>query len=377
MAGIYIHIPFCKQACHYCNFHFATSLRYKDDMVRAICRELIIRKDFFEPGEKTDTIYFGGGTPSLLSANEINIILNTIFDNYNISDLKELTLEANPDDLNSDYLKSLRSTPVTRLSIGLQSFHDEDLKWMNRAHQAAQSRSCLTNALNQGFNDLTVDLIYGSPTTTNEMWQSNMEELVALGIEHISAYCLTVEEKTPLFKMIRTGKSQPADVMKGAIQFEMLISYLASKGFEQYEISNFAKNKKYAIHNTAYWQGEPYLGIGPSAHSYRANERSWNVANNQQYIEGIQQNTPRFQKEQLSNVDIFNETVMTGLRTMWGVEAEKLKNINPHHYAEFTQSVREFIQSGQMSFTDDTYKLTGSGKLLADRIASDLFIVSE
>ncbi len=376
MAGIYIHIPFCKQACHYCNFHFATSLRYKDQMLEAIIKELLLRKEFFGAGKNIETVYFGGGTPSLLSADDINRLFEIIFKNFKIDALQEVTFEANPDDLTPIYLKSLTSTPVSRLSIGLQSFHEEDLKWMNRAHHAAQSKACLADALDLGFQDLSVDLIYGSPTTTNEMWYENLTEVLNYGIEHISAYCLTVEEKTLLNKMIKTGKSVPVDNNKGATQFLMLIEYLAAQGFEQYEISNFAQNKRYAKHNTSYWQGEPYLGIGPSAHSYRGSERSWNIANNQQYIQRIDKNELPLEFEILSNEDLFNEAIMTGLRTIWGVSADTLKSIDNQFFIEFEKSVQEFINSGKVIIQEGSYALTRSGKLMADRIASDLFITT-
>jgi oxygen-independent coproporphyrinogen-3 oxidase len=374
MAGIYIHIPFCKQACHYCNFHFATSLHHKDRLLLAIQKELEMQSDYFEDNSIIKTVYFGGGTPSLLTADEINRIIDTIYRNFR-TELLEVTFEANPDDLTKEYLISLQDTAINRLSIGVQSFFDVDLKWMNRAHNHIQAFQCIENALHFGFKDLSVDLIYGSPTTTNEMWYQNLRKLIESGVEHISAYCLTVEERAPLNKLIKSGKSKPVDSTLGATQFEIMIEELSFAGFEQYEISNFAKNKKYALHNTSYWQGAQYLGVGPSAHSFNGRQRSWNISNNQIYIQSIEEDELLRQSETLSVADIFNELVMTGLRTMWGVNSEKLKEVSKLYFDEFDRNKSSLIENGMMRFTDNNYILTSKGKLFADKIASDLFIL--
>lgn len=374
MAGIYIHIPFCKQACHYCNFHFATSLRYKATMVDAICQEISIRKAYLKNNESIESIYFGGGTPSLLTKDDLAKIFMTIETNFNTDKLKEVTLEANPDDLSKEYLKMLKNTPVNRLSIGIQSFYQEDLQWMNRAHNAEQANICIEFALEAGFDNLTIDLIYGTPTTSNEMWKSNIERTVALGIEHISAYCLTVEAQTPLHKLIKKGQFAQPDTNHGAEQFEILVEILGKNQFEQYEISNFAKNKKYALHNTSYWTGVPYLGIGPSAHSYNHVSRSWNVANNQQYIKAMQASELALETEILTKSDMFNERIMTGLRTKWGVKRQDLLDIDPGYLKEFETNAVSYLKSHQLKCEDGIYLLEASGKLFADRIASDLFV---
>lgn len=374
MAGIYIHIPFCKQACHYCNFHFATSLRYKAAMVDAICQEISVRKDYFNSKVSIESIYLGGGTPSLLSKDDLNKIFTTIETNFNTTELKEVTLEANPDDLSKEYLLMLKGTPVNRLSIGIQSFYQEDLQWMNRAHNAEQSHICIKNALEAGFDNLTIDLIYGTPTTTNKMWKSNIEQAVSFGIEHISAYCLTVEAQTPLHKLIKKGQVVQPDSNHGAEQFEILLEILGEHQFEQYEISNFAKNQKYALHNTSYWKAVPYLGIGPSAHSYNHVSRSWNIANNQQYIKAIQASELALETEILTKADMFNERIMTGLRTKWGVKRQDLLDIDPEYLKEFETNAVAYLKSHKLKFEDNVYLLEASGKLFADRIASDLFV---
>lgn len=374
MAGIYIHIPFCKQACHYCNFHFATSLRYKASMVDAICQEISMRKDYFKNNEGLESIYLGGGTPSLLTKDDLAKIFTTIEANFNTIKLQEVTLEANPDDLNKEYLKMLKDTPVNRLSIGIQSFYQEDLQWMNRAHNAEQSKTCIENALQTGFDNLTIDLIYGTPTTTNEMWKSNIEQSVSFGIEHISAYCLTVEAQTPLHKLIKRGQAVEPDSNQGAEQFEIMLEILGKHQFEQYEISNFAKNQKYALHNTSYWKDVPYLGIGPSAHSYNQVSRSWNIANNQQYIKAMQASELSLETEILTKADMFNERIMTGLRTKWGVKRQDLLDIDPEYLKEFETNAVAYLKSHKLKCEDGVYLLEASGKLFADRIASDLFV---
>ncbi|HMG16769.1 MAG TPA: radical SAM family heme chaperone HemW [Saprospiraceae bacterium] len=374
MAGLYIHFPFCKQACHYCNFHFSTSLRYKGDLIKGIQQEIKLRAPYLE-GEELETIYFGGGTPSLLSGDEIQEIFKSIKDNFKIVDNPEVTLEANPDDLTEEYIADLRKTEVNRLSIGVQSFFAEDLIWMNRAHNPQQAHNAIKWSKAAGFNILTIDLIYGSPTTSNENWLSNIETAINYGIEHISSYCLTVEEKTPLFKMLKKGESVSVSEEHGASQFSMLMDTLEKAAYEQYEISNFAKNKQYARHNTAYWQGKKYLGIGPSAHSFNGESRSWNIANNNNYIKSINEGILPLTTEILTEKEKYNELVMTGLRTMWGVDINIIKALNPDLATQLAQDAQHFLKQDYLSFTDNAYKITMKGKFLADRIASDLFLV--
>ena len=375
MAGIYIHIPFCKQACHYCNFHFSTSLGQKDAMIEAIRHEIFLQKNYLN-GQKIDTIYFGGGTPSLLSAEELTKIIDTIHQYFFINKNAEITLEANPDDLTETKIQSFkRHTPINRLSIGVQSFSEDDLRYMNRAHNAEESKKCIQNAQNQGFENLTIDLIYGSPTTSNEQWLQNLETVFELQIPHLSSYALTVEPKTILDKHIQKGITYAPDEEKTAQQFQILMSQTAKNNFEHYEISNFAKNGQYARHNTAYWTGNSYLALGPSAHSFDGNSRQWNISNNALYIKSLANNKVPFEIEILTAAQQYNEYVMTALRTMWGCDLKKIQSQFPSFESYFLQNIAIFVAQNNVFRADDHFKLTPSGKLLADGIASALFFI--
>ena len=289
MAGIYLHIPFCKQACHYCDFHFSTSMKMKDDFVNALRKEIAMQKDYLK-GEPVETIYFGGGTPSLLSYEELMMLLEEVHKHYALIDHPEITLEANPDDLTPKKLKELQRTSVNRLSIGTQSFHAEDLQFMNRAHTSEEAIACIKNAQDADFENLTIDLIYGTPTLSDEGWIKNLETAYSLDIPHLSCYCLTVETKTALADFIRKGKAQDVDEKKSSKHFELLLNEMKKHHYEQYEISNFCKDNKYSKHNSSYWLGMKYLGLGPSAHSYNGTTRQWNVSNNAKYIKSINEN---------------------------------------------------------------------------------------
>lgn len=374
MAGIYLHIPFCKQACHYCNFHFSTSLKYKSEMVDALLRELELRKDYLS-GVPLQSIYFGGGTPSLLQHSELAAIFEAIHQYYEVAPGAEITLEANPDDLSQAKLRMLASTPVNRLSIGIQSFFEEDLQFMNRAHTAAEADTSVKAAQDIGFTNLTIDLIYGSPTTSDQQWQSNIHRTLELGVPHLSCYCLTVEPKTALAHFVKTGQAKPLDDEQASRQFIQLIDHMEQAGFLHYEISNFAKPGAEAVHNSSYWAGLPYLGIGPSAHSFKADERSWNIANNQQYMNAIKEGILPLEIEKLSPQDQFNEYIMTGLRTSKGIDPVYLGK----KYAEFWQQVapeiQAFLAKKQLLLKEGRLVLSRSGKLLADYIAASLFIV--
>lgn len=374
MAGLYIHFPFCKQACHYCNFHFSTSLRYKKDLIKALQKEIIHRKSYLG-GEILESIYLGGGTPSLLHIDELKDIFSTINDHYEISSNPEISLEANPDDLSREYIAALKKTPVNRLSIGIQSFFEEDLRWMNRAHNQEQARNSIEWSKEAGFDLLTIDLIYGSPTTSDTHWLENIQTAIDYNIEHISSYCLTVEEKTPLAKMLQKGEKQAVSENQGARQFGILIDELEKTGYEQYEISNFAKNKQYARHNTAYWKAKNYLGIGPSAHSFNGSTRSWNIANNNIYIKSLNQGELPITTEILSMHDQYNEILMTGLRTMWGVDTNLIKALSPDLIIQLEKDIQPILDAGFVVYSDNAYKITREGKFLADKIASELFIV--
>ncbi|MEI6507418.1 MAG: radical SAM family heme chaperone HemW [Bacteroidota bacterium] len=373
MAGLYIHIPFCKQACHYCNFHFSTTQKNKQQIVGAIASEMNLRKGYLN-GENISSIYFGGGTPSILSVDEIKHLLNSVYDNFIVEDNAEITLEANPDDLTIEKIYELAQTKINRLSIGIQSFFDEDLIWMNRAHHSKQALDCISNAKKAGFKNITIDLIYGMPTLTDEKWIANLETALSLNIDHISSYALTVENKTALDYLIRQKKTLPVNEEQSARQFEMLISILGKNKFEQYEISNFARNKKYAIHNTSYWKNEIYLGVGPSAHSFNKITRCWNVANNVSYLKAIEQNNPLFETEILTIENRLNEYIMTGLRTIWGCDIQFIESEFGQSYSEkITQEIVKMQSAGLIEIKGDIFTLTPKAKLFADKIASDLF----
>ncbi|MCD6544705.1 MAG: radical SAM family heme chaperone HemW [Flavobacteriaceae bacterium] len=371
MAGIYIHIPFCKQKCFYCDFHFSVSLSRKDEVLKSIRKELELRKG--EITENIETIYFGGGTPSVLTFEEIQSLLKTIYQNYNIIDTPEITLEANPDDLNSTKIEELAATKINRLSIGIQSFFDEDLVYMNRAHTAKEAINCLSTAIDS-FDNITIDLIYGIPNMTNARWEKNLETVFNLGIPHISAYALTVENGTALASFIKKGKYPPLDEKQAQQHFEILTKKTKEQNYIAYEISNFGKENYFSKHNTSYWQGKHYLGIGPSAHSYNGETRSWNVANNAKYIKAIQQNKLPLEIEYLSKNDRFNEMIMTGLRTIWGVSLDKVEqDFGLIHKENLIYKSQKHIQNKTLQVKNNILLITDKGKFLADGIASDLF----
>lgn len=374
MAGIYIHIPFCKQACSYCNFHFSTSVKYKDEMVKAIMQELELQRDYLQT-QTLSTIYFGGGTPSLLSAEEINHITDTIGRLYNLDGLQEVTIETNPDDLTQAYIKSLRNTIVNRFSIGVQSFFDSDLIYMNRAHNASEADYAIKASQDAGFTNITIDLIYGTPGLSDENWKQNLRTVNQLGIPHLSSYALTVEEGTALHHNITKKKATPVNNTQSAKQFEILMDETEKMGFEHYEISNLAKEGHRAIHNTSYWEGKPYLGIGPSAHSYDDKTRRWNIANNALYMKSIlTENKLNFEEEVLTPEESLNEYIMTSLRTIWGLDMNHVANKWGSDYAnQIEQQVSKFIEQEQAMYKEQNITLTKQGKLFADHIASELF----
>jgi oxygen-independent coproporphyrinogen III oxidase len=343
-------------------------------MIGAILTELELRRDYLND-VAIGSVYFGGGTPSLLDTKDLERIFETIHRLYQVDTDAEITLEANPDDLSAEKLHDLRQyTPVNRLSIGIQSFSDEDLRWMNRAHQAQHARQCLDLALGAGFHDLTIDLIYGAPTTSDEQWQKNLTIAFDYGIPHLSCYCLTVEEGTALGTFVRRGQQPPVEEEKAARQFEYLMLATETQGYEHYEISNFALPGRYARHNSNYWRGEHYLGVGPSAHSFDGLSRQWNIANNALYIKDLSNQKIPGEREVLSPTQRFNEYIMTALRTIWGVEPEKLEAIGPAFAGYFEQAVIPYLAAGTVEKNNTIYRLSRAGKLLADRIAMELFI---
>ena len=378
MAGIYIHIPFCLQACSYCDFHFSTSLKNKDAFLKALEKEIVLRKNYFGTTEKVETIYFGGGTPSLLSQDELMRIFELIFENYDVSTSAEITLESNPEDLTKEKIKSLKSTPINRFSIGVQSFFEEDLKFMNRAHTAERAVSAVKASQDSGFENITIDLIYGTPSLSNQNWKTNLQTAFDLQVKHISSYCLTVEEKTALHKMIVSGKAKNVDENKSAEQFEILTEAMQSNGFLHYEISNFCKENFHSRHNSNYWLKEKYVGFGPSAHSYNGTSRQWNVRNNGLYIQSLEENKLLFEFENLTATQNYNEYIMTSLRTIWGTNLKTIESDYGKNYLDYCkQEAQKYIASKHIEEKESKLFLTSKGKLLADKIASDLFFIDE
>ena len=375
MSGIYIHIPFCKQACYYCDFHFSTSLKKKDQLISALAKELQLRKDEFK-NSTVETIYFGGGTPSLLSIEELQFLIDTVHENYSVATSPEITLEANPDDLFEEKIIELSQSPINRLSIGIQSFYEKDLKLMNRAHNATEAKKCLEIAT-QYFDNISLDLIYGIPNSTSQEWLNNIEMALSFGVPHISSYALTVEPKTALANFIDKGIIDDVDDEVAHQQFHQLIEQLEDAGFEHYELSNFAKPGYYSKNNSAYWLGKPYIGIGPSAHSFNGDQRAWNVKNNSIYIKKIEENVLPLEIETLTKNDKYNEFVMTGLRTIWGVSLSKIEDKFGLHYKNFLIKEAQFYINEQLLYIEkDSLKATKKGKFLTDGIASELFMLN-
>lgn len=372
MAGIYIHIPFCKQACHYCDFHFSTSLKKKDEMVLALAKEIRLRKSEFAD-EVVETIYFGGGTPSILAVSDLRMLIDEVYKNYTVTENPEITVEANPDDLSEERIIELSNNQTNRLSIGVQSFFEADLKLMNRAHNSAEAKKCLEIATKY-FDNISVDLIYGIPGLTNEHWLQNIQTVLDLNIPHISSYALTVEPKTALQQFIKQGVVPQPDDTVAHEQFLMLVDKLEANGFVHYELSNFGKENYFSKNNSAYWLGKKYLGIGPSAHSYDGTNRSWNIANNTIYIKSLAENKLPSETETLTATDRYNEYIMTGLRTVWGVSLDWITTEfgeNMLHY--LLQNAQRYLDDEKLILENNILRTTKKGKFFCDGIASDLF----
>lgn len=398
MAGIYIHIPFCKQACFYCDFHFSTSLTRKRELVNALGKEISLREE--EIKEPIETIYFGGGTPSLLEIEELRLLIDEVYNNFDVVDTPEITLEANPDDLTNQRIIDLSKTQINRLSIGIQSFFEEDLQLMNRAHNEVEAKNCIKEATKY-FDNITIDLIYGIPGMSNERWQKNLNIALSFGVPHISSYALTVEPKTALHKFIKNGIIPPVEEAVSHQHYLILLETMKKAGFINYEFSNFGKKGYFSKANTGYWQGKPYLGIGPSAHSFKGTTRSWNVSSNYKYIKSILNKELPLERESLSLKDKYNEYIMTGLRTMWGVSLLKVENEFGKKYLDYLlqqaekplgEKLLEYVfanevkqsyenKSKQNEITsshpckEKIIKITTKGKFLSDGIASNLFYV--
>ncbi len=373
---LYLHIPFCKQACHYCDFHFSTNLSQKSALIEAIGQELVLQKEYL-PTTHLDTIYVGGGTPSLLTETELGYLFDLIHQHFTVSETAEITLEANPDDLTADKLAVLHQY-VNRLSIGLQTFSEDALRWMNRAHTATEAEQCVRLARDAGFNNLSIDLIYGIPPLRDGgegVWQYDLDRALSLNVSHISAYALTIEPDTVFGRWTQKGQLKPIDENLAADHFEQLTGALKSAGYEHYEISNFAKPGHYARHNTAYWQQHPYLGVGPSAHSYNGHSRQFNVANNAGYVQALSTATVPADVETLTLSDRVNEYLLTGLRTQWGCSVTQLDTLLGANFMQKQATeLADLQQKGWLQLQPDLLRLTEAGKLFADRVAASLFV---
>lgn len=374
MAGIYIHIPFCKQKCHYCNFYSTVSLKYRKDFFDALTREIANRKEYLQQ-EKIHTIYFGGGTPSILSPEEISYIVNLIDYRFDVASDAEITLEANPDDLDKDKIGDIKNyTPVNRLSIGVQSFFDDDLHYLNRVHSAKQAHNSIENVLKAGFKNTTIDLIYGIPTLSNSKWKENLKRFFDYKIPHLSSYSLTVESKTTLDVLIKKKKIENIVEAESIEHFKILIEETNKHNYIHYEISNFALDGHYSKHNSIYWLGGHYLGLGPSAHSYNGKSRQWNVMSIKKYCEEELIENIVVEKEYLNKDQLYNEYVLTSIRTSWGCDIEHIKNTFGEKYSQhFITNISKAIKENKVVGNGNIFTLTNNGKLFADGIASSLF----
>ena len=375
MSGIYIHIPFCKQACHYCDFHFSTNLKKKDEMVLALAKEIEMRSKSIT--EQIETIYFGGGTPSILQIADLKFLIDSVYKNYKVVENPEITVEANPDDLTENRIIELSNNKVNRLSIGIQSFFEDDLQLMNRAHNVEEAKKCLEIATHY-FDNISIDLIYGVPEMSNEKWLQNIETALSFGVPHISSYALTVEPKTALHSFIQKGIIPQPDDEVAQEHFQILVDTLSENGFIHYELSNFGKENYFSKNNSSYWLGKKYIGIGPSAHSYDGKNRGWNVSNNSRYIKSIQENKLPIEIETLTKTDRYNEYIMTGLRTIWGVSFERIEQEFGKTYLDYlNQQAAKFIEDHLLFVDDNILRTTKKGKFLSDGIASDLFLLNK
>lgn len=372
MAGIYIHIPFCRKACHYCNFHFSTQTQFIAPFTKAVLQEIEFQKDYLT--SPIETIYFGGGTPSLLPLDAIEKILDQISTHFQLADRIECTLEANPDDIQLEKLTAWKSMGINRLSIGIQSFQSTALAWMNRAHSVEQSHLAIQLAQQAGIHNLSVDLIYGTPSLSNEALIADLNTIKKYGVPHVSCYALTVEEKTALHKMIALKKIDAIDAEHQSRHFNIIVEQLQAQGMEHYEISNFALPGQRSKHNSNYWKGVPYLGLGPSAHSFNTHTRQWNIANNQLYIKSIDKGLVPFEVEALPIATQFNEYIMISLRCIEGFSMQIIQDKFGNALLQHAQQVAHSFESkGQLIKTEQGYTLTKQAKFFADGIASDFF----
>lgn len=375
MAGIYIHVPFCKTRCIYCDFYTRTDMSPKYNYVAALCKEIELRKDYIS-GEIVDTIYFGGGTPSQLSVDDFKKIFETIYNTFEVSADAEITMEANPDDLDIRYLNMLRGLPFNRLSMGVQSFDDNELKFLKRRHSSEKAIEVVKTCKSLGYDNISIDLMYGLPNQTIDIWQQNLNKAISLDIQHISSYHLIYEQGTRLYRLFKLGDVKAVDEELSVEMFSLMIDRLGSAGFEHYEISNFAKNGLYSRHNSSYWLGKKYLGLGPAAHSFDGHNRAWNIPSISKYITGIENNELPIEIEYLDRNTCYNDFILTGMRTMWGVnmvELEKQFGTTLRDYC--IKNVQRYIDEGFVLKDKGILKLTRSGIFISDGIMSDLMWV--
>jgi len=377
MAGIYLHIPFCKTRCIYCDFYSTTRSEMTDRYVSALCRELELRKSYLD-NEPVETIYFGGGTPSQLSKENFEKIFETIEREYNLEQCREITLEANPDDLTPEYIKMLASLPFNRISIGIQTFNEQTLRLLKRRHTAGQAISAVKECRIAGFQNISIDLMYGLPGETPESWKADLEQAISLNVEHISAYHLIYEEGTPLYEMLQKNKVEEVDEESSLDFFALMIDRLTKAGFQHYEISNFCKPDMYSQHNSSYWTGKKYLGCGPSAHSFNGSTRQWNVSSLDKYIAGIEKGIPDFDIEELDATTRYNDFVITSLRTMWGLSLNRLEEEFGTEFKQYClENAQTYLDSGKLEIRDNTLFLSKEGIFISDGIMSDLLWVED
>ena len=375
MAGIYIHIPFCKSRCIYCDYFTSINEVKMDIFVQALCKEIGNRKEELAT-DQIKTIYFGGGTPSRLNKTHLQHIFENIFVNYMVAENAEITIETNPDDLSKEYIDMLSILPFNRISIGIQSFDDDELKFLSRRHDSATAINAVRYCQQKGFDNINIDLMYGLPNQTLEIWQKNLEIACELGIQHISAYHLIYEDKTKLYNLLQAGKVNPVDEESSIEMFEMLIKILSKAGFEHYEVSNFAKDSLYSQHNSSYWNGEKYIGLGAAAHSFDGEHRWWNVSSLSKYIDGINNGNPLVEKEDIDESKQYNEFLITGLRTMWGINTEELKKkYGTEKYNYFVENAQKYFDQDYLIRKGDNITVSHKGIFISDGIISDLMIV--
>ncbi|NDW19103.1 radical SAM family heme chaperone HemW [Dysgonomonas sp. 216] len=375
MAGIYIHVPFCKTRCIYCDFYSQTNTEIKSRYINAVCDELELRKMYLNK-EYIKTIYFGGGTPSQLTESDFRIIFETIYSNYKVDSNAEITIETNPDDLNFEYIKMLRGLPFNRLSLGIQSFDDDDLTFLNRRHSAEKAIRAIKDCQQAGFDNISIDLMYGLPEQTVELWTKNIEKAIELNVQHISAYHLIYEENTPIYNLLKKGDIKNVSEEVSNQLFTTLKTKLEDAGFIHYEISNFAKPDFESKHNSSYWKSVPYMGIGPSAHSYNGKSRSWNIASIAEYIKGVEGKQPVSEEEILDINSRYNDYILTRLRTVLGADAEEIRNLFGQKMLEyFLLNARKHIDNGYIIKEHNNLRIASVGLLISDGIMSDLMYI--